>query len=152
MQGKWDLFRLSSGMRGACGCYRAASGCYRLRKIAAGKQSSTALTSMCGQSSEWFCIFASGGIIFTASPVGVCSTPYIATYSAAKVYALMSRENLWGELKDSNVHTVIIIAGNTVGQKIKDILPVRPALCSVVRWWKMRFPPNKRGEYPWIYL
>jgi short-subunit dehydrogenase len=51
-----------------------------------------------------------GGIVIMASGAGLVGTPFLAMYSGTKGFELLLAESLWGELEDTNVDIVGVIA------------------------------------------
>jgi short-subunit dehydrogenase len=51
-----------------------------------------------------------GGILLMSSSSGLGGTPYLSMYSATKSFELVLAEALWGELQDSGVDIVVVIA------------------------------------------
>ena len=54
-----------------------------------------------------------GAIIFLGSVVGYQPTPYMATYSASKVFNVFMGEALWWELKKYNIDVLAVNPGGT---------------------------------------
>ena len=54
-----------------------------------------------------------GGVIFVGSIVGTMPVPYIATYSATKVFNMFMGNALWYEMKEHNVDVLALAPGGT---------------------------------------
>lgn len=54
-----------------------------------------------------------GAVIFLGSTVAFQPTPFMATYSASKVFNLLLGESLWWELKKYNIDVLVINPGGT---------------------------------------
>jgi short-subunit dehydrogenase len=54
-----------------------------------------------------------GGVIFVGSIVGAAPVPYIATYSASKVFNMFMGSALWYEMKEHNVDVLALAPGGT---------------------------------------
>jgi len=54
-----------------------------------------------------------GAIVFLSSVAGTMPVPFMATYSATKVFPLFFSESLYGELADTNIDVLAVLPGDT---------------------------------------